>query len=61
MSLKRIESRPVRGRPNTYRFYIEIEGSPALPVVESALKKADAIAASIRSLGSYPTGRRFES
>ena len=61
VSLKRIESRPVRGRPNTYRFYIEIEGSPAQLVVENALKKADAIAASIRSLGSYPTGRRFES
>ena len=61
VSLKRIESRPVRGQPNTYWFYIEIEGSRALPVVDAALKKADALASSIRSLGSYPTGRRFES
>jgi len=61
VSLKRIESRPVRGQPNTYRFYIEIEGSPALPVVDAALAKARSIAASIRIVGSYPTGRRFES
>ena len=61
VSLKRIESRPVRGQPNTYRFYIEIEGSPALAHVEGALAKAREIAASIRSVGSYPSSRRFES
>lgn len=61
VSLKRIESRPIRGQPNTYRFYIEIEGSPAQPPVGAALAKARDIASDIRSLGSYPTGRRFES
>jgi len=61
VSLKRIESRPVRGQPNTYRFYIEIEGSPAEPVVAAALVKADSIASTIHAVGSYPTGRRFES
>lgn len=61
VSLKRIESRPVRGQPNTYRFYIEIEGSPALPAVATALDKAHAIAARIRNLGSYPTAHRYES
>ncbi len=61
VSLKRIESRPVRGQPNTYRFYIEIEGSRALPQVAAAYEKADRIAASIRVLGEYETGRRFES
>lgn len=61
VSLKRIESRPVRGKPNTYRFYIEIEGSPASPDAATALEKANAIASSIQSRGSYPTGVRFES
>jgi chorismate mutase/prephenate dehydratase len=61
VSLKRIESRPVRGQPNTYRFYIEIEGSPAHPVVADALEKANHIASRIHQLGSYPTGIRFES
>jgi len=61
VSLKRIESRPIRGRPNTYRFYIEIEGSDATPVVAAALAKANNIAASTRTVGVYPTGLRFES
>jgi len=61
VSLKRIESRPVRGQPNTYRFYIEIEGSEALPAVAGAMRKARGIASAIRIVGSYPTGRRFES
>ncbi|TLD71180.1 ACT domain-containing protein [Phragmitibacter flavus] len=61
VSLKRIESRPVRGQPNTYRFYIEIEGSPAHPAVATALERANTIASRIHQLGSYPTGIRFES
>jgi prephenate dehydratase len=61
VSLKRIESRPIRGQPNTYRFYIEIEGSPALAPVSAALEKARSIASSIRSVGSYPSRARFES
>lgn len=61
VSLKRIESRPIRGQPNTYRFYIEIEGSPALPPVSAALEQARGIASSIRSVGSYPSRARFES
>lgn len=55
VSLKRIESRPVRGRPNTYRFYIEIEGSPAMPSVAAALHQANTIASNIRQIGTYPT------
>ena len=61
VSLKRIESRPVRGQPNTYRFYIEIEGSEALPAVKAALDKARGIASHITLAGTYPTGQRFES
>ncbi|MFN7562922.1 MAG: prephenate dehydratase, partial [Prosthecobacter sp.] len=36
INLKRLESRPIRGQPNKYRFYIEIEGSTADPRVQSA-------------------------
>lgn len=61
VSLKRIESRPVRGQPNTYRFYIEIEGSEAMSTVAGAMNRARAIASAVRIVGSYPTGRRFES
>jgi prephenate dehydratase len=61
VNLKRLESRPIRGQPNKYRFYIEIEGSPAEPSFQSALEQTRADGAMIRSVGSYPAGRRFES
>ena len=61
VSLKRIESRPLRGQPNKYRFYIELEGSPAQATTRSALDQVQADGASVRLLGSYCSGRRFES
>ncbi|WP_345734866.1 prephenate dehydratase [Prosthecobacter algae] len=61
INMKRLESRPIRGQPNKYRFYIEIEGSPAESTVQAALEQTRADGAVIRSVGSYPAGRRFES
>lgn len=61
INMKRLESRPIRGQPNKYRFYIEIEGSPAEPTVAAALDQTRADGATIRSVGSYPAGQRFES
>lgn len=61
VNLKRLESRPLRGQPNKYRFYIEIEGSPAQAAVQSALDQTRCDGAVIRSVGSYPAHRRFES
>jgi prephenate dehydratase len=61
VNLKRLESRPIRGQPNKYRFYIEIEGSPAEPQFQSALDQTRADGATTRSVGSYPAGQRFES
>ena len=61
INLKRLESRPLRGQPNKYRFFVEIEGSPAEPHVAAALDRAKADGATIRSVGSYPSGTFFES
>lgn len=61
INMKRLESRPIRGQPNKYRFYIEIEGSEADPRVQKALAQTKADGATIRSVGSYAAGRRFES
>ena len=61
INLKRLESRPIRGQPNKYRFYIEIAGSPAEPHFKAALDQTRADGAQIHSLGSYPAGRWFES
>jgi prephenate dehydratase len=61
VNMKRLESRPIRGQPNKYRFYIEIEGSPANAAVAAALEQTRHDGASIRSVGSYPASSRFES
>lgn len=60
INMKRLESRPIRGRPNKYRFFIEIEGSPAESRVHAALEQTQSDGAVLRSVGSYPAGRRFE-
>lgn len=61
VSLKRIESRPLRGQPNKYRFYIELEGSSAGPGTQAAIRHTQDDGASVRVIGSYSSGRRFES
>jgi chorismate mutase/prephenate dehydratase len=61
VSLTRIVSRPVPGQPQTYVFYIEIEGSQTSPRVQRALDLASRHARSITLLGSFPLGRRFRS
>jgi len=61
VSLTRIVSRPVPGQPQTYVFYVEIEGGPGTPAVKRALDHAGKIARSLTSLGTFPLGRRFSS
>lgn len=61
VSLKRIESRPIRGQPNKYRFYIELEGAASDERTVKALAQTEAEGAVNRLLGSYESGRRFES
>jgi len=51
INMKRLESRPIRGQPNKYRFYIEIEGSSADPRVQKALDQPRAHAAPTRRVG----------
>lgn len=61
VNLKRLESRPIRGQPNKYKFFIEIEGSPAEPAVSDALDQTRADGATLHDLGSFPAGTMFES
>ena len=61
VSLTRIVSRPIPGQPQTYVFYVEIEGNLNDPKVAHALERASRIARSLQCLGSFPVGRRFRS
>jgi chorismate mutase / prephenate dehydratase len=61
VNLSRIVSRPVPGKPQTYVFFLEIDGSPQSDSVDRALVRAHALAESMTSLGTYPGRRRFKS
>jgi prephenate dehydratase len=58
-NLCRIVSRPVPGRPETYVFYLEIEGASGDPRVRKALAGARRLSVLLRSLGSYPSRPRY--
>jgi chorismate mutase / prephenate dehydratase len=61
VNLSRIVSRPVPGHPQTYVFFLEIDGSPETAAVGRTLRLAGALAESMTSLGTYPAGKRFKS
>lgn len=61
VSLSRIVSRPVPGKPRTYVFFIEIDGGPADAKVARALARAAKAAESMTVLGTYPARRRYKS
>lgn len=57
IDLTRIESRPVRGKPFEYLFYLDFFGSPAAEPARGALADLARRAGFLRILGTYPSGR----
>lgn len=55
ISLTKIESRPIKGRPFEYRFYVDFVGAQSDPSARSALKQLSENTESLRVFGSYPS------
>ncbi|HYL74740.1 MAG TPA: prephenate dehydratase [Bryobacteraceae bacterium] len=57
LNMLKIESRPLRGKPWEYLFYLDLLGREDEPRVKNALGHLAELADFLRVLGSYPKGR----
>jgi prephenate dehydratase len=57
INLMKVESRPVRGLPWQYRFYLDLQASPNDPEVKAALGELEKLAVDVRILGSYVSAK----
>jgi prephenate dehydratase len=56
LSLTKIESRPLRGKPWEYLFYVDFLGRVDTPNAQNALHHLRELADFLRVLGCYPKG-----
>jgi prephenate dehydratase len=56
LNLMKIESRPLRGKPWEYLFYLDFLGRVDSPVASNALNHLQEVADFVRVLGCYPKG-----
>jgi chorismate mutase/prephenate dehydratase len=60
VNLTAVQSRPMKGKPWEYLFFVDIEGHVENPAVARALADAGAVAHSHKLLGSYPAASQAE-
>lgn len=61
INLRMIVSRPVPGHPETYVFYLEVEGDAAEAPLREVLRRAGRHCLTLDPLGTFPVGKRYQS
>lgn len=61
VNLTAVQSRPMKGKPWEYLFFVDLEGHVDDPNVRAALDAAASVAHSHKLLGSYPAAKKPES
>ena len=56
LNMKKLESRPIAGRPWEYMFYVDLDLPAERGLFERAMEQVRAAAASYRLLGMYHSG-----
>ena len=56
MNLLRLDSRPMKGRPFEYRFYLDFGITGDSAAAEAALSDLEDVSAEVRLFGTYPAG-----
>jgi prephenate dehydratase len=57
LTLAKIESRPLRGKPWEYLFYVDVLADTSEPRMQKALGHLEELADLLKILGCYPRGR----
>ena len=57
LNMTKIESRPLRGKPWEYLFYLDFIGHAEDPASRNALRHLGELADMLRVLGCYPIGK----
>jgi prephenate dehydratase len=60
VNLTRLDSRPMRGRPFEYRFYLDFTVNGNAGAAEAALNDLEEASAEVRLFGTYPAGQATE-
>ena len=58
INMLRIESRPLKGKPWEYLFFIDVEGHREDPPLARALQEIEPLCVQVRILGSYATAKQ---
>jgi 3-deoxy-7-phosphoheptulonate synthase len=56
LNMKKLESRPIHGKPWEYQFYVDVDVPPDAAVFAAGMEELKGVSEDLRVLGTYPAG-----